>query len=135
MKDQIVNVLCSGAIWSLSQLLKSAFVAGKQPQRYRSERAGPRSRERFLQNQDSTCMLQFASPCCRRSLKNEVPHSVLRLGKQAQEGAVSSLRPPELPGPGGIRIEVSCRQFSFTTQTSPANGGVTPRAPLRWCLI
>ena len=48
---------------------------------------------------------------------------------------MSSLRPPELLGPGGIRIEVSCCQLSFTTQTSPADGGVTPRAPLRWCLI
>lgn len=71
MKDQIVNIFRSGAILSLSQLLKSAFVAGKQPQRYRSERAGPCSRERFLQNQDSTCMLEFANPCCRRSLKND----------------------------------------------------------------
>ena len=48
---------------------------------------------------------------------------------------MSSLRPPELLGPGGIRIEVSCCQLSFTMQTSPTNGGVTPRTPPRWCLI
>lgn len=54
---------------------------------------------------------------------------------EAQEGAVSSLRPPELLGPGGIRIEVFCRWLSFTAHTSPANGGVTPRTPPRRCLI
>lgn len=64
------------------------------------------------------------------------PMLSLKTGKtEAQEGAVSSLRPPELLGPGGIRIEVFCRRLSFTAQTSFENGGVTPRTPLRQCLI
>lgn len=40
MKDQIVNIFRSGAILSLSQLLKSAFVAGKQPQTEIQKRKG-----------------------------------------------------------------------------------------------
>lgn len=83
MKDQIVNIFRSGAIWSLWQLLKSAlWRESGHRQRYRSKRAGPCSRERFLQNQGSTCVLEFANPCCKRSLKNNFEsHAVLGLGK------------------------------------------------------